>query len=149
MGISTCLQMLTRVTSDAPKVLRSYAPRYSVPVTPLTPGAPCGGHAWSRDGYHFTDLVIGAFGPIITFANGTQWRNAYVERPLVPPSNPFFLVLQPLYLVYSNPSPWYSNPSSWYLPLLPGTPTPLPVLQPWSLASAPFTPGNHSTLHPR
>ena len=45
-------------------------------------GVPCGGHAWSRDGYHFTDLVIGAFGPVITFLNNTQWRNAYVERPL-------------------------------------------------------------------
>jgi hypothetical protein len=45
-------------------------------------GVPCGGHAWSRDGYHFTDLVIGAFGPVITFRNGSEWKNAYVERPL-------------------------------------------------------------------
>ena len=45
-------------------------------------GVPCGGHAWSRDGYHFSDLVIGAFGPVVTFKNGTEWRNAYVERPL-------------------------------------------------------------------
>ena len=46
-------------------------------------GVPCGGHAWSEDGLTFSNLTIGAFGPIITFANGTVWRNAYVERPQV------------------------------------------------------------------
>lgn len=46
-------------------------------------GVQCGGHAWSRDGITFTNLTIGAFGPYITFANGTGWPNAYVERPLV------------------------------------------------------------------
>jgi alpha-L-fucosidase len=46
-------------------------------------GVPCGGHAWSRDGLTFSNLTIGAFGPVITFANGTVWTNAYVERPLV------------------------------------------------------------------
>ena len=46
-------------------------------------GVPCGGHAWSRDGFVFSNLTIGAFGPVITFKNGTEWRNAYVERPLV------------------------------------------------------------------
>ena len=46
-------------------------------------GIECGGHAWSRDGFIFSNLTIGAFGPYITFANGTSWANAYVERPLV------------------------------------------------------------------
>ena len=46
-------------------------------------GVPCGGHAWSRDGLVFSNLTIGAFGPVITFKNGSQWKNAYVERPLV------------------------------------------------------------------
>lgn len=46
-------------------------------------GVPCGGHAFSRDGITFSNLTIGAFGPVITFANGSQWNNAYVERPLV------------------------------------------------------------------
>jgi hypothetical protein len=46
-------------------------------------GVECGGHAWSRDGFVFSNLTIGAFGPFITFANGTGWANAYVERPLV------------------------------------------------------------------
>ena len=46
-------------------------------------GVPCGGHAWSRDGFVFSNLTVGAFGPVITFKNGTEWRNAYVERPLV------------------------------------------------------------------
>ena len=46
-------------------------------------GVPCGGHAWSRDGYVFSNLTVGAFGPVVTFRNGTEWRNAYVERPLV------------------------------------------------------------------
>ena len=46
-------------------------------------GVECGGHAWSRDGFTFSNLTIGAFGPAITFRNGTVWRNAYVERPLV------------------------------------------------------------------
>lgn len=46
-------------------------------------GVECGGHAWSRDGFVFSNLTVGAFGPYITFANGTAWPNAYVERPLV------------------------------------------------------------------
>lgn len=46
-------------------------------------GVPCGGHAWSADGLVFSDLVVGAFGPIVTMPNGSVWRNAYVERPLV------------------------------------------------------------------
>lgn len=46
-------------------------------------GVQCGGHAWSRDGKVFSNLTIGAFGPAITFRNGTVWKNAYVERPLV------------------------------------------------------------------
>lgn len=44
---------------------------------------PCGGHAWGTDGVHFTNLTIGAFGPLIPLANGTTWTNAYAERPLV------------------------------------------------------------------
>ena len=44
---------------------------------------PCGGHAFSYDGLVWSNLTIGAFGPVITFANGTEWVNAYVERPLV------------------------------------------------------------------
>jgi hypothetical protein len=46
-------------------------------------GVECGGHAWSRDGLSFSDLTVGAFGPYITFANGTGWNNSYAERPLV------------------------------------------------------------------
>ena len=46
-------------------------------------GVPCGGHAWSRDGISFSNLTIGAFGPVMTFANGSIWQNAYVERPHV------------------------------------------------------------------
>jgi hypothetical protein len=46
-------------------------------------GVPCGGHAWSVDGLTFSNLTIGAFGPVIRFANGSYWRNAYVERPQV------------------------------------------------------------------
>lgn len=46
-------------------------------------GVECGGHAWSRDGLTFSDLHVGAFGPYITFENGTGWPNAYAERPLV------------------------------------------------------------------
>lgn len=38
-------------------------------------GVPCGGHAWSRDGIHFSNLTIGAFGPVIRFANGSVWYN--------------------------------------------------------------------------
>lgn len=46
-------------------------------------GAACGGHAWGTDGLHFSNLTIGAFGPAIRFANGSVWRNAYIERPQV------------------------------------------------------------------
>lgn len=50
-------------------------------------GVPCGGHAWSYDGLTFSNLTIGAFGPVIRFINGSYWRNAYVERPQVLQSN--------------------------------------------------------------
>lgn len=46
-------------------------------------GVECGGHAWSRDGLTFSNLTVGAFGPYITFENGTGWNNSYSERPLV------------------------------------------------------------------
>ena len=46
-------------------------------------GVPCGGHAWSKDGLTFSNLTIGAFGPVTRFANGTYSYNAYVERPQV------------------------------------------------------------------
>ena len=46
-------------------------------------GVACGGHAWSTDGLHFSNLTIGAFGPAIRFTNGSEWRNAYIERPQV------------------------------------------------------------------
>jgi hypothetical protein len=46
-------------------------------------GVPCGGHAWSPDGLLWSNLTIGSFGPVITFANGSTWTNAYVERPLI------------------------------------------------------------------
>ena len=46
-------------------------------------GIECGGHAWSRDGLVFSNLTVGAFGPYITFRNGSAWVNSYVERPLV------------------------------------------------------------------
>lgn len=45
-------------------------------------GVPCGGHAWSRDGLAFSNLTIGAFGPVLRI-NGSYVTNAYVERPLV------------------------------------------------------------------
>ena len=37
----------------------------------------------SRDGITFSNLTIGAFGPVIRFSNGTYWHNAYIERPMV------------------------------------------------------------------
>eukprot|EP00039_Didymoeca_costata_P028439 m.21068 g.21068 ORF g.21068 m.21068 type:complete len:467 (+) comp7023_c0_seq1:103-1503(+) len=46
-------------------------------------GVECGGHSWSRDGVTFSNLTVGAFGPYITFENGTGWNNSYSERPLV------------------------------------------------------------------
>lgn len=46
-------------------------------------GVPCGGHAWSRDGLNWSNFTIGAFGPVITFTNGSVWQTAYVERPQV------------------------------------------------------------------
>jgi hypothetical protein len=73
-------------------------------------GVPCGGHAWSYDGLTFSNLTIGAFGPVtlsfpffraislastlftphcslhaqvIRFQNGSYWHTAYVERPQV------------------------------------------------------------------
>lgn len=39
--------------------------------------------AWSRDGLHWSNLTIGAFGPNQNLANGSVWQNAYVERPQV------------------------------------------------------------------
>lgn len=47
------------------------------------PSVPCGGHAWSKDGLTWSNLTIGAFGPNLNLANGSVWRNAYVERPQV------------------------------------------------------------------
>lgn len=44
---------------------------------------PCGGHAWSRDALTWSNLTIGAFGPVIRFTNGSYWNTAYVERPQV------------------------------------------------------------------
>ena len=46
-------------------------------------GVPCGGHAWSTDGINFSNLTIGAFGPIFRYSNGTYSYNAYVERPQI------------------------------------------------------------------
>lgn len=46
-------------------------------------GVACGGHAHSRDGLTWSDLYVGAFGPVFTFQNGTVYRSAYVERPQV------------------------------------------------------------------
>ena len=46
-------------------------------------GVECGGHSWSHDGLTFSNLTVGAFGPYITFADGTGWNNSYAERPLV------------------------------------------------------------------
>jgi len=46
-------------------------------------GVECGGHSWSTDGITFSNLTVGAFGPYITFKNGTGWNNSYAERPLV------------------------------------------------------------------
>ena len=46
-------------------------------------GEPCGGHAWSRDALAWSNLTIGAFGPVIRFTNGSYWHTSYVERPQV------------------------------------------------------------------
>ena len=46
-------------------------------------GVACGGHAHSADGIHWSALFVGAFGPVITFENGTVYNAAYVERPQV------------------------------------------------------------------
>ena len=46
-------------------------------------GVACGGHAWSADGLTFSNLTIGAFGPVVRLTNGTFIHNAYVERPQV------------------------------------------------------------------
>eukprot|EP00041_Stephanoeca_diplocostata_P010867 m.174123 g.174123 ORF g.174123 m.174123 type:complete len:448 (+) comp18321_c0_seq3:89-1432(+) len=46
-------------------------------------GVACGGHAFSRDALTWSDLFVGAFGPVITFTNGTVYNAAYVERPQV------------------------------------------------------------------
>jgi hypothetical protein len=51
--------------------------------TRCDPSVPCGGHAWSRDGLSWSNLTIGAFGPNQNLANGSVWKNAYVERPQV------------------------------------------------------------------
>ena len=34
-------------------------------------GQACGGHAWGRDGLHFSNLAIGAFGPAIPLRDGS------------------------------------------------------------------------------
>lgn len=46
-------------------------------------GAACGGHAWSRDAFQWSDLVIGAFGPAVRKSDGSVQHNSYRERPLV------------------------------------------------------------------
>ncbi len=49
-------------------------------------GVPCGGHAWSYDGLVWSNLTVGAFGPVVRVVNATADRyiyNAYVERPQV------------------------------------------------------------------
>ena len=46
-------------------------------------GVPCGGHSWSTDGLVWSNQTLGAFGPVVTLANGTVITNAYTERPLV------------------------------------------------------------------
>jgi len=46
-------------------------------------GVACGGHAWSRDGINYSNLTIGAFGPVVRLRDGSYARNAYVERPQV------------------------------------------------------------------
>ena len=43
----------------------------------------CGGHAWSRDGLTWSNQSIGAFGPALTFSNGSSFVGAYAERPQV------------------------------------------------------------------
>jgi hypothetical protein len=41
-------------------------------------GVPCGGHSWSVDGKTWSNQTLGAFGPVVTLANGTVITNAYV-----------------------------------------------------------------------
>eukprot|EP01052_Picozoa_sp_SAG31_P004413 SAG31_NODE_182_length_21094_cov_4.426721_18_plen_318_part_00 len=66
--LGCCSQLLTNVNNDHARCGKGQA---------------CGGHAWSTDGLHFSNLTIGAFGPAIKFKNGTVWKNAYIERPQV------------------------------------------------------------------
>lgn len=46
-------------------------------------GVPCGGHAWSSDGLTWSNQSIGAFGPVIRWANGTYYTGSYAERPQI------------------------------------------------------------------
>lgn len=81
----------TTLGQQLPTPRLSYHPR--APAASLTnvnndhtrcaQGVPCGGHAWSYDGLSFSNLTIGAFGPVIRFQNGSYWYTAYVERPQV------------------------------------------------------------------
>jgi len=47
------------------------------------PGEAGGGHAWSRDGLTWSEVHLGAFGPLVELANGSSLHAAYTERPAV------------------------------------------------------------------
>ena len=87
--LATPSRPITYPESEDPSVFRDFRGNFHLVTNVNTyharcaQGVPCGGHAWSRDGYVFSNLTVGAFGPVVTFKNGTEWRNAYVERPLV------------------------------------------------------------------
>lgn len=96
-------------------------------------GVPCGGHAWSRDGLTFSNLTVGAFGPVITFSNGSVWRNAYVERPLVlsaPDGTPIAFYVGLGRSSYTDSCNWpqlFCTPGAQGCgPTLPPTPPPTP-----------------------
>ena len=74
-------------------------------------GVPCGGHAWSHDGLHWSEQTIGAFGPIITLTNGTTVHNSYVERPQVY-QDPETLEPVPLYVGLTRPD-GYADSVTW------------------------------------
>lgn len=44
---------------------------------------PCGGHAWSADGLQWSDVSVGAFGPVARMQDGSTRRLGYVERPQI------------------------------------------------------------------
>lgn len=72
----------------------------------------CGGHAWSRDGLTWSNLTIGAFGPVIRLANGSDWTNAYVERPMIlqaPDRTPLTLFLGIGRTSYMDSASWAQN----------------------------------------